>query len=82
MFFTRAEVQVGLRCMAPLKGSAKSSKRTYQDVEVTWASDDGMVVEVRPVWKKGMNVPAPKGISFSVTALRPLGTKAPLGVVL
>lgn len=70
-------LRVGARCMAPLKNSAKATKREYREVEVVWLSGDERVAEVRPVKGRG------EVVSFAVSTLRPLGTKTPaLGVVL
>lgn len=75
---TPVELRVGLRCMAPLKNSAKAARREYREVEIVWLSQDGRVAEVVEAGKRrgGRH-------SFAASTLRPLGTKTPaMGVVL
>ena len=72
------DMRVGLRCVAPLKKTSTSCKREYVDVEVTWVSRDGMVVEVETRGNK-----RPLCTTSHPAALRRPGTPTPpLGVVL
>lgn len=69
------DVRIGMRCMAPVKKPG-ASKRELVDVEVTWASKDGYVVEAQTLGGR-----SPLVATFACSALCRPGTTPPeLGV--